>query len=404
MTSQPILHSNTINRVDETKKIVRFLAEHPLFKNSTLAEIKQVAMLVEVKKYAVGDVLVEEGTALSCLGIIISGAVNITRQYRKGDMGHEELQIEDQTHKIQQLGSGHLFGEMTFVAGETTAASLIAVEPTEALLIEKEKLMGNDPLLISIHNSIVAFISTVLVKRLRQTNQEFTNSLQKNLIQEKLRVNAGKLIILIIIATGINNIADFLVQKLHLNPANRLVVWGMLILFALPSLYILNNSNYSKADVGLDFSNWRPTLKRGLIISVILAILLMGTKYLLIDFGTITAQGPFIDFTEFLAIEPFYLSPILYMVSSAIQEFMTKGVLQGGIHRFLGQEHGFLAVIISSLFFSFLHFHFGVVTIFLVLIGGVFFGLIYLKDKNILGVTIVHYVLGLMMSALGLMS
>jgi CRP-like cAMP-binding protein len=399
-----MLKNKLTPKLNKSEKVVKFLSEHQLFEHSSPKVLEQITACIEIKEYQPGDILIEEGSPLACLGIIFSGTVDVTKQYCAGDLLREELVLEEKKHHIQQLKRGDLFGEMTFVGATETSATITAATPTKVILLPKEQLIGQGDQLMSVYNSIVAHISSVLVKRLQQTNQNFINSLQKNLIHEKMRVNAGKLVMLIIIATGVNNVAEQVVHKLHLNPDNRLVVWGMLILFALPSLYILNNSNYSKKDLGLDFTNWRPTVKRAAVISLALMLLLTGTKYILIRMGALTVPGPFFSLTEFLTIEPLYLTPILYMVSSGIQEFMTRGVLQGSIHRFLGQQHGLLAVIMTALYFSFMHFHFGVTTVLLVLIGGIFFGLIYLKDKNILGITIIHYFLGMMMSALGLMT
>lgn len=384
-------------------KILEFIKKFPFFVRFSEQELKKIIDCSQLKTYDTGEIIVQEGIALSSLGFIVSGVANVTKQYKKSRLDEDELLIDDNNHQIHQLKTGDIFGEMSFIADELTSASISAAEPTEVLFISKEQILSKERGLMSAYHLIVGDISKLLVARLKQTNQKFTHALHTNLIHEKIRVNAGKLIVLIIFATGVNNCADLIVRSFHLNPDNRLVVWGMLILFALPSFYVLNNSNYSKADVGLDFTNWRPTLKRALIISMILSLLFAVFKYLVLKTGVLVITAPFFNIQKWLNIEPYHLVPILYFFSSGIQEFMMRGLLQGGVHRLIGQQYGLLSVFITAFYFAVLHFHFGVMSILLVFSGGIFFGLIYLKDKNILGVTIVHYVLGALITSFGLM-
>ncbi|MBI4820814.1 MAG: protein kinase [Deltaproteobacteria bacterium] len=63
---------------------------------------------------------------------------------------------------VAQLGPGDFFGEMALLTGEPRAADVYAMEPTETLEIQRERLEK----LLSAHPKVAAFLSAILGKRL----------------------------------------------------------------------------------------------------------------------------------------------------------------------------------------------------------------------------------------------
>jgi membrane protease YdiL (CAAX protease family) len=61
------------------------------------------------------------------------------------------------------------------------------------------------------------------------------------------------------------------------------------------------------------------------------------------------------------------------------------------------------AVLVVSLMFAILHLHLGLVFVSMVLVGSLFFGMLYLRHGTLVGVIIVHYILGILMQFLGFM-
>ena len=83
-----------------------------------------------------------------------------------------------------------------------------------------------------------------------------------------------------------------------------------------------------------------------------------------------------------------------YFLHSYTQELVARGIMQNAIQKFLRDEKGHRTVIICSLAFAVMHIHLGIVFALTTGFAGVVFGYIYLRHKNLLGVTIVHWVIG----------
>lgn len=53
--------------------------------------------------------------------------------------------------------------------------------------------------------------------------------------------------------------------------------------------------------------------------------------------------------------------------------------------------------------FAILHLHLGLAFVGMVFVGSLFFGMLYLRHGTLIGVIIVHYILGILMQFLGFM-
>jgi membrane protease YdiL (CAAX protease family) len=87
---------------------------------------------------------------------------------------------------------------------------------------------------------------------------------------------------------------------------------------------------------------------------------------------------------------------ILYGLHSPIQEFIARGVLQGSLqHFFTGRNVVFRSIIVSNALFSATHVHImnGWLALF-VFIPGLFWGYLYSRHKNLIGVSISHILIG----------
>ncbi|HUT78036.1 MAG TPA: cyclic nucleotide-binding domain-containing protein, partial [Polyangia bacterium] len=73
-----------------------------------------------------GDTIVEEGTTVPGLFLMVSGAVRVTRQE-----GGETL-------VVAQLGPGDLFGEISLLMRKPATATVTAVENTALLMLSRE--------------------------------------------------------------------------------------------------------------------------------------------------------------------------------------------------------------------------------------------------------------------------
>ena len=102
-----------------------------------------------------------------------------------------------------------------------------------------------------------------------------------------------------------------------------------------------------------------------------------------------------------------YLNPymlFLYVPHSYLQEFIARGVSQTLLVRFLDDKRGFRSATIIALIFADIHVYISwLATAVGAFLFGVLFGLIYLRQKNLIGVTLVHLAVGTAATLFGIL-
>jgi membrane protease YdiL (CAAX protease family) len=87
---------------------------------------------------------------------------------------------------------------------------------------------------------------------------------------------------------------------------------------------------------------------------------------------------------------------LLYGLHSPIQEFVARGVLQGSLqHFFIGKNITLRAIVVSNALFSATHVHLlnGMLGV-IVFIPGLFWGWLYSRQQNLIGVSLSHIMIG----------
>jgi membrane protease YdiL (CAAX protease family) len=89
----------------------------------------------------------------------------------------------------------------------------------------------------------------------------------------------------------------------------------------------------------------------------------------------------------------FSVTTLFYFIHSYFQQFV-RATVQTLVQRFLADTKGYLSVAITALAFGLVHAQYGFESMLVTLGVSVFFGLIYRRTDNLLGVSLVHFVLG----------
>jgi len=100
-----------------------------LFKDLGESEIDIIKNTASLETFQTGDEVFSQGDRAKALYVIQSGAVKISQTPESGD-----------TIEITRLGPGSHFGEMSFLDGEARSATASAIEPTEIVEINYDKL------------------------------------------------------------------------------------------------------------------------------------------------------------------------------------------------------------------------------------------------------------------------
>ena len=138
-------------------EITDFLSKVTLFANLNERNIKRLSRVCTVRSFDAGDFVVRQGDEGVGLFVLSSGTVKVRKTT---DDGRE---IEIATH-----GPGEFVGEFSVLDGAKRTASVVAVEPTECIVLASWDFNA----VMKVHPEIALEILPVVVRRFRETNEK----------------------------------------------------------------------------------------------------------------------------------------------------------------------------------------------------------------------------------------
>lgn len=116
--------------------------ESPLFQDSSLEELTEIAKVTNVIELSKGDILFRQGDPGESLYIIDQGVMEVVLtkkgKGKKDSEGLSQYIPEDQETPIVELERGDFFGEISFLAGSNRTATLAAKEDSKLFEISRE--------------------------------------------------------------------------------------------------------------------------------------------------------------------------------------------------------------------------------------------------------------------------
>ncbi|MEM7155583.1 MAG: type II CAAX endopeptidase family protein [Myxococcota bacterium] len=91
-----------------------------------------------------------------------------------------------------------------------------------------------------------------------------------------------------------------------------------------------------------------------------------------------------------------------YMVSVVLQELVFRGMFVTCLEELLSDRRGLVSVGLASVVFASMHLPFGWTITALTLVAGWGFGLLYRRQRSLVGVCVAHFILGCLATAVGL--
>jgi CRP-like cAMP-binding protein len=135
---------------------VEFLKHVPLFQDLDRKSLEAIANAAVEQSYTPGQEIVRQGDTGVGAFIIKSGKVEAVQDRS----GHQ--------HKLAELKTGDVFGEMALLDEFPRSATVRAVEPTTCLGIQRWHFRG----ILESHPQIALTLLPVLTKRLRNAERE----------------------------------------------------------------------------------------------------------------------------------------------------------------------------------------------------------------------------------------
>lgn len=160
----------------------------------------------------------------------------------------------------------------------------------------------------------------------------------------------------------------------------RTMTWGVEIIAVLMMFFVLKFTSIRFSDFGVTKKGVRGALLRGAALSVALG----GTFF---GLACLRAKGvPSFDLA--------FLRPV-YILTAVLQEFLARGVFINCLLKiFVGKRGPAHAVAVSALMFAALHLYYGFTFMCLAGAMSLILGFVYLRDRNIWGASLIHFVLG----------
>ncbi len=154
---------------------------------------------------------------------------------------------------------------------------------------------------------------------------------------------------------------------------------------------ILKTTSFSIHDIGLKVSNPKATFVPDILIAMGIVIVMSIAKAVILKVapGFFPANTPFLNWSN---LGP---SDAIYIFTAILQEFLARGVMQENLRRiFTGKNGKYMSIVISALLFGVMHVAHGFTFMIgaTVLLGTL--GLLYNKQRNIWGLSIIHFVFG----------
>ena len=156
-----------------------------------------------------------------------------------------------------------------------------------------------------------------------------------------------------------------------------------LFILPLPVCYIiLTKQSFKKFGISLNLL--RKNLIGGVAIGCLSSILFIAALNQIYNF----------KIEDLFKAEALFSSAVLYFLHSYIQEFIARGLLQTSLYQIMQFKAHWPSIFISSLLFGSLHSNMGLYVVLLTFISSIGFGFAYVYFRNLLGVSIIHAMLG----------
>lgn len=141
-----------------------------LFKQLSTEEVMKINQVAESQTFMPGDEIFNEGDAATGMYVIRFGSVRLFQNSKEND------RLE-----VAVLGTGGHFGEMPYIDREVRSASAVAVEKSEVVRLDYQKLkdvlVKNPPIAVKFYEALCQF----LCGRLRITTKDLSFAREKNL-------------------------------------------------------------------------------------------------------------------------------------------------------------------------------------------------------------------------------
>ncbi len=373
----------------------KLIRQHSAFNGLDDTQLKKVIGYFPIITGRKGQILIQEGMESSDLFLVLEGRLEVVKRDSFGD-GSFSSSERSTRFRLAAISGGDIIGELSFVTGNARSATITCITPSELLSISRVQFDLLEHMHPQIYSRMLKNILTNIAERVKQSSVNEVRSLRTELHRSLLNSRSNLFFSYVIGLLCTYNMAIHIIISLSSDSGGTSLISAIIIfLFAGVLILMLRHSRLPLRVIGLTRRNWKPALRESMIWTLIIIVICVAVKWILIRTVPQYKHLPLFDFDpashRYLAF-----NFILYGLHSPIQEFISRGVLQGSLqHFFTGKNVTLRAVIVSNALFSATHVHLmnGVLAL-LVFVPGLFWGWLYSRHENLIGVSVSHVLIG----------
>lgn len=374
---------------------IELIRKHPFFTGIEQEELTDILQFFKILHLKQGETIIEEGIkSTNELYLILQGNLEVIRKTNSAPQIANEIDDPGQ-FIIARLAAGDLVGERSFIEGIKRSASIKCITQSIVLTLaplESIQLEINHP---KAFGQMMKNLAGYVAGRLEKTTSNEVRSLKTELHNSRLNSKAHLFFSYVIGLLCVYNLTISKISQLSIDANRASIISAIIIIaFGLGLVLMIRQSKIPIYVLGLSSKNLRPALKESLLWTAIIILGMILAKLALVQWVSKYQHLTLFDFN--VSQQYLGLNFILYGLHSPIQEFIARGVLQGSLqHFFSGKNVTFRAIIVSNALFSATHVHLmeGMLGI-IVFIPGLFWGWLYSRNSNLVGVSISHLLIG----------
>jgi len=377
--------------VSSEQKLAEALRNSNLFKNFSKTELLSLANLFQEISLPSNTIFIHEGDEPTDLFVLIEGEAEILKKEKDSK----------KNHTIATLKSGSVVGELSLIDNYPRSATVRTTQHSTLLRIPIATLRDILEKKPKLTNRVYFNLAQELNTRLKAINEETVEALQQRLIAAQMRVAIGRfmadiLIIIFVFVFFMQGIA-----YLARSAQNTTYISGpSIIVFGLAALVVMLRSGFPMATFGFTLKNaGRNAMMATLYTIPVLMLILLG-KWLamlyLPSFAHDTLfDNPFMSAHSTMDAKFFTVITLCYLIIVPFQEIISRGAFQGSLQIFLtGKNKNLLAILLATLGFSVMHLPMEAIFPVIVFPLSLFWGWIYLKQGDLIGVSVSHMLVG----------
>lgn len=338
-----------------------------------------IAAAARERCFHAGEWIVHAGEAPSAIYVVVHGA--------------GEVLSASGSHRLATIYASDVIGEIAFLDGAPRSAGVRAIEDTTVLEISAMDIAAL-PNGERISLALKAALGAELATRVRHNNTKFAAAMDREIDSLRERRSFGLFYIysLLILGIGMVTYALVLEDVWGADVRSTAFSWQYLTLMVAPTLGLAALLGVPPGMMGLTRKRLGRSLVEGTVAGVVLVALIGALA------ATFAAQS---GTAVRVSIDP--ATTLAYVAHSFLQELLARGFILTSFQRFLDDRRGTLSVILSASMFSVFHVHFGLMALAVTFVGGLLFGALFLRHRNIAGVTIAHSLAGTAGFAFGIL-